>query len=70
LRHRPGGGVELDVTDRYPGRGFPLVRLCRARPAENRSNPSGDLPCAERLDDVVVGPELETDDAIRLVAVQ
>ena len=34
------------------------------RPAQDRADPRDELPRRERLHDVVVGPELETDDAV------
>ena len=44
------------------------VRWCPALgPAEDGSDPGGQLPCAERLDDVVVGAELQAGHSIGFV---
>jgi hypothetical protein len=64
--HRAGGPVEVQVAE-----GQRLVaRLFRrgAGSPQDRAHARDDLPGAERLDDVVVGAELEADDAVGLVA--
>src|SRR3954453_1610337 len=69
-RHRAGRGIEADVADLdrrvlVGGRGR---RGRRGGAAQHGADAGGDLAGAERLDDVVVGAELEADHAVGLLA--
>src|SRR5262245_32036883 len=59
-----GARVELDVAEAEA-----LARgVAGASPAQHRPHAHRELPGRERLRDVVVGTELETDDAVRFLA--
>ena len=72
---RPAGRVHADGADleravlrvRAAGAGRARLRSV-ARPPQHRPDPRGHLARAEGLDDVVVGAELEADDAVGLLA--
>ena len=64
-----GGDVDLQLTGPEHRRPSPGRRRQRAaRPAQHRLHPGGELPGRERLGHVVVGAELEADDAVGLLA--
>ena len=68
--HADGADLERAVLRGAGGRRAPARAPLRAvtRAPQHRPDPRGHLAGAERLDDVVVGAELEADDAVGLLA--
>ena len=65
LHHRARGGIERDVADRHARQ---RVLLARLRAAEDGVNARRQLARVERLGQIVVGADLQADDAIDVLA--
>jgi hypothetical protein len=71
-RHRPAGDSHLAggrIDGHVPGaQRHGALAVAGPGPAQHAAHPGDELAGAERLDDVVVGAQLQADDPVRLVA--